>query len=579
MLNALAIAEADDAFSRLAPRSEDTITNSPCIRPCYTPPIMWEEIQSEADRCVQRIVSSDHRKKLIVAGPGAGKTFVFRKLLLKSPGDKDRRLTLTFINELKAQLEADLQELCRVNTFHGYCRSLLHHDEQLRSGLTPRFNYFPGLASLIGGDWQLTYDEDPPKFVGLMRNLEIGDRTSFYLKRSDYYDAVEFDDSVFRVFLRLREQPNRVEEFELVLIDEYQDFNRLEASFLALLAAANPIVIAGDDDQALYRQLRSSSPEFIRQLHGSGEYECLNLPFCMRCPEVIVGAVNDIIAKAHAANRLEGRIDKPYRYFPPRKAADSEKYPRIKVVGVSLQKNDTNYFARYVAEQIKKIPKEEIAESRRQGFPTVLVIGPVQYLRPIGKYLSEHGYVVQAKGDADSPDFEAEDALSILAQDSSSNLGWRVMLEVDEPNFMADVISRSVKENIPLVELIPDEYRNAILQKIANWQAEQEVAAVAAAIDLALTTIKLTSFEGSKGLSAQHVFIVGLQAGELPRNEGAIDDLEICKLLVALTRTRKQCQLMFTWRFGAVAKRPSALLQWINQARVEPIRVTKDYWT
>jgi len=47
-------------------------------------------------------------------------------------------------------------------------------------------------------------------------------------------------------------------------------------------------------------------------------------------------------------------------------------------------------------------------------------------------------------------------------------------------------------------------------------------------------TIKATSFESSKGLSAQHVFIVGLHKGEIPRGAKATD-FEVCKFLVALT--------------------------------------------
>jgi superfamily I DNA/RNA helicase len=39
-------------------------------------------------------------------------------------------------------------------------------------------------------------------------------------------------------------------------------------------------------------------------------------------------------------------------------------------------------------------------------------------------------------------------------------------------------------------------------------------------------TIKLTSLEGSKGLQAQHVFVVGMHDGDLPRSAGEIKDLE-----------------------------------------------------
>ena len=40
-----------------------------------------------------------------------------------------------------------------------------------------------------------------------------------------------------------------IRSYDLVLIDEYQDFNRMEAAFIDLLAEKRPIVVAGDDDK------------------------------------------------------------------------------------------------------------------------------------------------------------------------------------------------------------------------------------------------------------------------------------------------------------------------------------------
>ncbi len=131
-----------------------------------------------------------------------------------------------------------------------------------------------------------------------MRNLASGEELDFYKTRANYYDAVDFDDSVYRTYQGLKSKPETVEQYDLVLIDEYQDFNRLEARLIDFLAEVSPILIAGDDDQALYSQLKGASWEFIRSLHGDGEYEVFELPFCMRCPEVIVDAVNDIISAA-----------------------------------------------------------------------------------------------------------------------------------------------------------------------------------------------------------------------------------------------------------------------------------------
>ena len=76
----------------------------------------------------------------------------------------------------------------------------------------------------------------------------------------------------------------------------------------------------------------------IRSLHKAREYEVFELPFCMRCPEVIVAAVNDVISEARKIEKLGGRIDKPYRHFEPVKGKDSKLYPKIWLVKTTVQR-------------------------------------------------------------------------------------------------------------------------------------------------------------------------------------------------------------------------------------------------
>ncbi len=539
---------------------------------------MLAELEAQLQAILEVIVASAAPRKVIVAGPGTGKTMLFRRLLQARDGPRDDRLVLTFINNLKAELDEALGELARVLTFHGYCRHLLHRRPQLRAGLSEGFRYYPPLPFLIESDWAIARGRPVPKFVGLMRRLEPGEATAFYLDRADYYDAVSFDDSVFRVHRALDAHPDEIEAYDTLLIDEYQDFNRLEASLLDLLATRSPIVIAGDDDQALYSVLRSSSPEFIRGQYGGGEYERFALPFCMRCPEVIVRAVGDIVERARAQGLLAGRIAKPYHPYPPRKGADSARYPRIKVVGTSVQSLRANYFGRYIAQAIDQIPAEEIAESHQERFPTVLVIGPGQYLRQVRQHLQANGYQCAAAPEREVVAVDRGEGLAILRANADANLGWRIVLEADGPPFLLDVVRASVADRAPLVGIIPPDYRVRILAEAQAYEVPAEAPPPAAEVDPTRPTVKFTSFEGSKGLSAQHVFVVGLHEGDLPRQPAAINDLEICKLIVAITRTRKQCHLIHTRRWGNGWRRPSPFLGWIRPQRCESVRVTRDYW-
>ncbi len=194
----------------------------------------------------------------------------------------------------------------------------------------------------------------------MMRDLDCSaEHNAFYTTRANYYNAVDFDDSVHRTYQQLAADPSLVPAYELVLIDEFQDFNSMEASVIDLLAERNRIVIAGDDDQGLYSQLRGASWDHIRAHYEAGHYEIFQLPFCMRCPEVIVGAVNDVIVSARKDRKLQGRINKPYRYYEPVKGDDSRRYPKIDLVEMSVQRANANYFGRYIEECIQGVSEQD----------------------------------------------------------------------------------------------------------------------------------------------------------------------------------------------------------------------------
>jgi hypothetical protein len=237
-----------------------------------------------------------------------------------------------------------------------------------------------------------------------------------------------------------------------------------------------------------------------------------------------------------------------------------------------------NYFGKYIAQEIEKIPEAEIVESHDKSFPTVLVVGSVQYLRQIQAHLEDQGYAVDVKADS-KPKLSREEGLKRLKANPESNLGWRIILEMDRPPCGKKVVVESVKTGAPIQTLLPEEFKASILKEAEAFQAEPGVvSAPAPEMNRTKRTIKLTSFEGSKGLSAQHVLVVGVHEDELPRKARDIKDLEICKFLVSLTRTRKQCHLLTTFRFGGVPKRPSIFLTWIPSAIKRVLKVNKEFW-
>ena len=80
------------------------------------------------EQYTDELVNSDHRKKLVVAGPGTGKTTVFERVLKKQ---KEKGLVLTFINALVSDLEFKLEGLADVYTLHKFSKmQLFQHETQ-----------------------------------------------------------------------------------------------------------------------------------------------------------------------------------------------------------------------------------------------------------------------------------------------------------------------------------------------------------------------------------------------------------------------------------------------------------------
>lgn len=533
-------------------------------------------VEDERREATEAILRSDAPRKLVVAGPGTGKTYLFRQLLGRAPGSATNRLVLTFINTLTQDLKTQLGGDAQVQTLHSYCLSALKRKPALRPELTDDFRCQPYLAGLIKEDWVFLRGCEAPEFVAQMRSLDVGEDLDFYLNRGSYYDAVDFDDSVFRVYSGWSADCDQIDEWKLVLIDEFQDFNRLEAGIIDLLATQSPIVIAGDDDQALYSQLRDATWDCIRELHGGGDYEVHRLPFCMRCTEVLVAAVNDVVTRARREGGLDGRIDKPYRYYPPHKGDDSNSYPYIDYVSCSVQRQNANYMGKYIEQQVGRIPDDEIAQAIDSGDVPALVIGQKQYLDQIERHLKESGLAVERRSRSGGK-LTREDGLQVLREDSDSNLGWRIVLKFDKPDLVREVVQKTAETGEKLAPQIPEDFRIGVIQEAQDLEEDGEDGERnETKEDPAL--IKLVSFEGAKGLSAQHVYVVGVHRNELPRHQQSIQDLEVCKFLVCLTRAQKKCSFICTGRFAGNQRWPSVFLSWIRDVRFNRVAVNAAYW-
>lgn len=520
---------------------------------------LLEDQAAQRQKYLDAILGSDNPRKLIIAGPGTGKTYTFGKVFEKN--GRDDNLALTFIRKLSEDMDSEFGGIAEAKTFHAYCKKLLH---QAYGG----FMLSPFLTQVIS--------EDSAALGLYLTNLDIafqtlnedGEEVYFYLRRGDYYDAVSFNDSVYRVLQIVKRQADFIPHYGQIVIDEFQDFNPLEVAFIDELQKRGPILIVGDDDQAVYSQ-RNSSPEHIRSKFQSGDYETFDLPYCSRCPRVVVEATSSFIEAVVAAGGLSERINRPFVPYVEDKVYENEAYPKI----ISANASTIASMAKLVLLGIQRIPEEDIVEAHTRGYPCVLIVGQRQYLNPLNKRLTKE-YLNVAFTQAYGREYTISDGYEILRLDRNSNLGWRLVAgaELPESNLhhlikgtvggasIIGLLSDSfIQRHLMVLDLLgKDRLADSDVNKLRELLGDETDSVINSffkeeepeyEIDHAHPSILLSSFEGCKGLSAGHVFIVGLNNSVMPQIDhlGKVSDIEISKFIVAMTRTRKLLYLLSNW--------------------------------
>ena len=110
----------------------------------------YTTINEERSKHVESLLTSKSKKKVVVAGPGTGKTYLFNKIL----DGKKNALTLTFVNTLVEDLSLELCGLSDVKTLHSYARSILSKS----SG--KNLKIYSKLSKIIKVDAQIILDQE-----------------------------------------------------------------------------------------------------------------------------------------------------------------------------------------------------------------------------------------------------------------------------------------------------------------------------------------------------------------------------------------------------------------------------------
>ncbi len=236
-------------------------------------------------------VTLPDRHALILAGAGSGKTRVLTTriawLIRAGTVSPSAVLAVTFTNKAAREMLTRLAAMLPVNprgmwvgTFHGLSNRMLraHHRE---AGLPQAFQILDSqdqLAAVKRLARSLNVDEDrfPPRelqnFINArkeegVRAREVEARDELTRRYADLYAAydeqcqkegvVDFPELLLRSFELLARneilRAHYAERFRHILVDEFQDTNRLQYRWLKLLAgAASYLFAVGDDDQSIY---------------------------------------------------------------------------------------------------------------------------------------------------------------------------------------------------------------------------------------------------------------------------------------------------------------------------------------
>ena len=235
---------------------------------------------------------------LVIAGAGSGKTrtLTYRVAYLLENGVEPRNiLLLTFTNKAARQMLDRVVNLLPVDatglwggTFHSIGnRMLRRHGSAIGfssgftimdredqkdllnavvagAGIDPKEMRFPK-GDVLADIFSFVVNTERPldellaeKFPYFLPLLEqIRDVQARYERRKKATNSLDFDDLLEKTLGMLKQNDEIAahyrRQFQFILVDEYQDTNKIQADFIDLLAAEHQnVMVVGDDAQSIY---------------------------------------------------------------------------------------------------------------------------------------------------------------------------------------------------------------------------------------------------------------------------------------------------------------------------------------
>lgn len=346
---------------------------------------------------------------MVLAPPGSGKTLIVtertRYLIEESGVRPDQILVITFTRYAAREMKERFERLTAgknypvtFGTFHSIFYGILKcaygigannlMSEKESSVLLQEVLDQTNIESTPEVEDEEELVRELLREVGMVKNglCHLKDFHSKYLTQDEFAEVFrsyehqkkelkkfDFDDMLVQCYALFRKKPEILQgwqkRFQYILIDEFQDINRVQYEVIRMLAAPRyNLFVVGDDDQSIYG-FRGAKPELM--LYMKQEFPSLrtiSLTVNYRSTEFITGAAARVIL--HNDTRFYKRVQS----F------------RGRGQNVHMQEVlDEQEEAQYVTEEIQK----KLDQGIKPGEIAVLFRAAVQ-ARMISEILSEH---------------------------------------------------------------------------------------------------------------------------------------------------------------------------------------------
>lgn len=344
-----------------------------------------EKILQNLNKNQKEAVLHEKGGLLVVAGAGSGKTRVITAriayLLTHHQVNPDNIIALTFTNKAAREMKnritsfvGDTIKIPFVGTFHGYCLLLLRRFKQLTEMETfsildqdDQTQLLRRIIKKFGCDKQVTANSIQT-FISQQKN---GSGASQYLppifkELQNAYEeekvrshAFDFDDLMIKVLQGFKKNPefktNFQERIKHILVDEYQDTNKVQHELLQQMACkedktlnVDSICAVGDEDQSIYSWRGANVSNMQDFKEDFAPVSLIKVEQNYRSVQPILQAANDVIKQNN--NRIP-------------KELWSDKKAKNRVISIHCQSGyqEADIIARYIATVPTTLKKSNIA--------------------------------------------------------------------------------------------------------------------------------------------------------------------------------------------------------------------------